>query len=169
MQHRMLMAAILICGLAGGNAQAASLKIAYVDMRSAIVNTTSYKDGMKRLNEKKARIEKELKALGEKIRKAQENLESKAMAMKPGRLAQMQEDISTMQKQGKRKVQDANEEMARERRRLEQGAGAAFHDAVQKYAKSKGYDIILRKQFMLFGSSQYDVTADITKLINKKK
>lgn len=163
------MAFILIFGFVGSNVQAADLKIAYVDTLSAIVNTAAYKNGIKQLNGKRDRIQKELKALGDKIRKAKESLEGKAMAMKPERLAQQQEEITVMQKHGARKAQDAQDEIQRENQRLLKGLGAIFEETVQKYGKAKGYDLILRKKAALFGAAKFDVTADITKLMNEKK
>jgi len=169
MQYKVLLTGILMVGLLAGNAHAEGLKIAYVDTLSAIVNTTAYKNGIKRLNEKRNRIQKELKALSDKIRKARADLEGKAMAMKPERLAQLQEEISQMQKQGSRKAQDAEEEIRRENQRLLQGLGADFDAAVRKYGKEHGYDLILRKKSAVYGASHLDITAEITKLINAKK
>ena len=171
MQYRMITiaAGILIFGLVASNASANDMKIGYVDMRSAIENTTSFKEGMHRLKSSIERQNKELKALVEKIQKVQSDLEGKAMVIKPERLAARQEEISELQKQHTRKQQDARDALTREKQRLDAGATENFRQAVQEYAEKNHYDLILRKQIMLHGSQKYDITAEITKMMDKKK
>jgi len=165
----MIAAGLLVCGLLGGEASAAEMKIGYVDMRSAIENTASFKAGMHRLKVSLERQNKELKALAGKIQKAQTDLEGKAMAIKPERLATMQEEIAEMKKQQRRKQQDARDALTREKQRLDTGAAENFIQAVKKYAAKGNFDLILRKQTMLHGSPKYDITAEITKLMDAKK
>jgi len=166
----MLIAAILIYGLAGsGNASAAELKIGYVDMRSAIENTVVYRSGMKRLKETMVKKSKALTSLREKIKKIQDDLQGKALAIKPERLSEMQEEITALQKKYSRQQQDDKEELVREKQRMDQGVVVSFRDAVRKYAKSHAYDLVLRKQILLYSSDKYDITAEITKLIDNKK
>ena len=170
MQYRIMIAAgLLVCGLLSGKAYAAEMKIGYVDMRSAIENTASFKEGMHRLKSSLERQNKELKALAGKIQKAQSDLEGKAMAIKPERLAAMRDEIAELQKQQTRKQQDARDALTREKQRLDTGAAENFVQAMRKYATKHNYDLILRKQTMLHGSEKYDITAEITKLMDAKK
>ena len=170
MQYRIMIAAgLLVCGLLSGKAYAAEMKIGYVDMRNAIENTASFKAGMHRLKASLERQGKELKGLVEKIQKAQSDLEGKAMAIKPERLAAMRDEIAELQKQHTRKQQDARDALQREKQRLDTGAAENFIQAVQEYAAKQNYDLVLRKQTMLHGSKKYDITAEVTKLMDAKK
>ena len=159
-------AAFLILGLAP--AQAEGLKIGYVDMKSAVENTSDHQQGMKKLQALQDQKIKELTVLREQIAAAEKELLSQSMAMAPDRLAMKQQALQDLQKQFQRKQQDAQEEVAVEKNRIEMSIGAKFQKVMQDYGKKNGYDLIMAKPVFLYVDPKHDVTADITKLLDAK-
>ncbi|MDX8411783.1 MAG: OmpH family outer membrane protein [Mariprofundaceae bacterium] len=148
---------------------AADLKIAYVDIKRAVENTKTYQDGMKMLEELTGNREKELRGLEEKILEASSQLRSQSMLMSPEQLAMKQEDQASMRKKFERMQQDAQEELMREKRRLDQGVFADFYRVVGEYAKAHDFDLILQKQSaLIFGSEALDISAEISKELDKE-
>jgi len=73
-----------------------------------------------------------------------------------------------LRKTAARKQQDAQEELIGEKNRLDQKVVSDFYQVVRDYAKKNGYDLIFPKSNMIYAGPALDVTADITKLLDKK-
>ena len=159
-------AALLILGLAP--AQAEGLKIGYVDMKSAVENTSDHQQGMKKLQALQDQKIKELTVLREQIAAAEKELLSQSMAMAPDRLAMKQQALQDLQKKFQRKQQDAQEEVSIEKNRIEMSIGVKFQKVMQDYGKKNGYDLIMAKPVFLYVDPKHDITADITKLLDAK-
>ncbi|MDX8389852.1 MAG: OmpH family outer membrane protein [Mariprofundaceae bacterium] len=160
---------VLSTTLISGSLSAAEMKIAYVDSRSAVQNTLAYKEGMKQLEAEKSAKEKELKSLNQRVRDIQQEMMSQAMVMSPAQQAKKQEELGDLQKLFTRKQQDGQEELQRGLQRVNQGIYAKFVKAVRKYGKESSYDLILLKSEVIYGKTQHDVTAEITKILDKEK
>jgi len=158
------MAAILSMGIS--TAEAA--KIAYVDVKSSVENTKTYQNGLKRLEALKSQKLKELQSLKTKIDQAEKDMLGQSMAMSPERLSQKQSELKELRKSAARKQQDAQEELVGEKNRLDQKVVADFYEVVRSYGKKNAYDLILPKSNMIYANPGLDVTADITKLLDKK-
>ena len=169
MKRWLLLPVMMSAVLTTQHAYAADVKIGYVDIKRAVENTKTYQDGMKMLEELTSRREKELRSLEEKILEASSQLRSQSMLMSPEQLATKQEEQATMRKQFDRMQQDAQEELMREKRRLDQGVFADFYRVVGEYAKANKYDLILQKQSaLIFGSEALDISAEISKKLDKE-
>ncbi len=170
MIFRFLSAGILMFGLlASSNVSAGELKIAFVDVKSAIENTTQYGKGLKQLENMKQTKQKELAALRDKINQMDKDLLNQSMAMSPDRLAGKQQEINNMKKDFKRKLQDAQDAMTAERNRLLQGINTKFGAKIRELGKQKGYDYILTKPAVLYVKEANNITAEVTKLLNEAK
>jgi Skp family chaperone for outer membrane proteins len=159
-------AVVFAFGLASAHAE--GLKIGYVDMKSALENTTDHQKGMDQLKAMSAKKIKELTSLGEKIRQAEKDLLSQSMAMSPDRLAIKQQELKQMRKVFQRKQQDAQEEIAVEKNRLEMSIGKKFQQALNTFGKQGNYDMLLAKPMFLYVDPKHDVTAEITKMLDAK-
>ena len=159
-------AAVIIFGLTSAHAE--GLKIGYVDMKSALENTSDHQKGMEQLKAMSAKKIKDLTALGEQIRQAEKDLLSQSMAMSPDRLAMKQQELKQMRKVFQRKQQDAQEEIAVEKNRLEMSIGKKFQEALNAFGKQGNYDMILAKPVFLYVDPKHDVTAEITKMLDAK-
>jgi len=163
---RGVIAAAMMFGLAG-SVQAADLKIGYVDVKSAVENTVAYQAGLKKLEALKKKRLRELDALRAKIDKAEKDVLSQSMAMSPDRLASKQQDLNDMRKSYTRTQQDAQEELSSEKNRLDMSVGSKLKTALQEFGKEGGYDMILPRPVMLYVDPKYDITAEITKRLDK--
>ncbi|MDX8406325.1 MAG: OmpH family outer membrane protein [Mariprofundus sp.] len=157
-----------VCLLAAGTADAADIKVGYVDMKSAVENTADYQQGMNRLQSLQQSKVKELKALKDKIDKGEKNMLGQSMAMSPDRLAQKQQQLKEMRKEFQRYQQDAQEELGAEKNRLDVGIGAKFQKVITTYGKKGHYDMILPRPVFLYVDPKFDITGDITKLLDAK-
>ncbi|MDT8375823.1 MAG: OmpH family outer membrane protein [Mariprofundaceae bacterium] len=148
-------------------ADAADMKIGYVDVKSAFENTKAYQKGLNRLKELATSKQKELNALQSKIEQSEKDLLGQTMAMSPERLAQKQSEIKELRKLYSRRQQDAQDEIVSEQSKLQAAQGLKFQNALTEFGKSAGYDLIFSKAQLLYASPARDVTAEITKLLDK--
>lgn len=169
MNMKSLLGIVLAAGLLPASvAGAAELKIGIVDVMSAIENTSAYQQGINRLKALTAKKEKELNALQSQIEKAEKEMLGQSMAMSPERLSQKQSELNDRRKQYSRFQQDAREEIGAEQSKLQSAQGIKLTKVLQEFGKKNGYDLILPKaQFVLYASPAHDVTAEITKLLDK--
>jgi len=168
MKMKSLFGIILAAGLLPvGVADAADMKIGFVDVKSAFENTKAYQMGLNRLKGIATKKQKELDALQSKIEQSEKDMLGQTMAMSPERLLQKQSEIKDLRKLYSRKQQDAQEEIASERNKLQAAQGLKFKNALTAFGKKAGYDIIFSKAQLLYSSQAGDVTAEITKLLDK--
>jgi Skp family chaperone for outer membrane proteins len=159
-------AAVFVFGLTSAHAE--GLKIGYVDMKSALENTSDHRKGMEQLKALSAKKIKDLTVHGEQIRQAEKDLLSQSMAMSPDRLAMKQQELKQMRKVFQRKQQDAQEEIAVEKNRLEMSIGKKFQEVLMEFGKQGNYDMLLAKPVFLYVDPKHDVTAEITKMLDAK-
>ena len=170
MRYRILMAGILALGIfTSGPLNAAELKIGFVDVKSAIENTKQYRVGQQQLESIKKAKMKELTVLKARITRMDKDLTNQSMAMSPDRLSRKQQGINDMKKAFKRKLQDAQEAMSFERNRILSGINTKFGREIREFGKKNGYDFILTRPSVLYVSPAYDVTKQVTKLLDSSK
>ena len=169
MNMKSLLGIVLVAGLLPTSvAGAAELKIGIVDVRSAIENTSAYQQGLNRLKALTSKKQKELDALRSQIEKAEKDMLGQSMAMSPERLSQKQTEINDRRKQYSRQQQDAQEEIVAEQSKLQSAQGMKLTKVLEEFGKKNGYDLLLPKaQFVLYSNPAHDVTAEITKLLDK--
>lgn len=169
MNMKSLLGMVLVAGLLTTSVVgAAELKIGLVDVRSAIENTSAYQQGLNRLKALTSKKQKELDALRSQIEKAEKEMLGQSMAMSPERLSQKQSEINDRRKQYSRQQQDAQEEIVAEQGKLQSAQGIKLTKVLQEFGKKNGYDLLLPKaQFILYSDPAHDVTAEITKLLDK--
>jgi len=152
-----------------GSISAEAGKMGYIDIKSSVENTQDYQNGLKHLEALKAEKLKELRALKTKIDQAEKDILSQSMAMSPDRLAQKQNDLKELRKVAARKQQDAQEELVGEKNLLDQKVVGRFYEVARQYGQEHGFDLILPKSNMIYGSDALDITPEITKLLDQKK
>jgi len=169
MKLKSIFGVILAVGLLpSALATAAELKVGLVDVRSAIENTNAYQQGLNRLKALTSKKQKELDALRTKIEQAEKDMLGQSMAMSPERLSQKQSEINDRRKQYSRQQQDAQEEVVAAQGKLQSAQGIKLSKVLKEFGKKNGYDLILPKaQFVLYSNPAHDVTAEITKLLDK--
>jgi len=170
MMFRVFGAGILAFGLLISNTvYADGLKIAFVDVKSAIENTAQWRNSLKKLEKVKITKQKELGALRDKISQMDKDLLNQSMAMSPAKLAAKQQTINSMKKDFQRKLQDAQDAMTVERNRMMQGINTKFGEKIREMGKKKGYDYILTRPSVLYVKPAHDITAEVTTLLDSAK
>ncbi len=161
------MGAVCIFGLA--SVQAAELKIGYIDIKSALESTAEYKQGMKRLQALSAKKVKALNVLKDKIAQEEKDLMGQSLAMSQEALAQKQRKLQEKVKTFKRMQQDAQEELAAEKNRMDIASMTRFQKVIRKYGKQHHFDMLMPRPVFIYADPKHDVTADIIKLLDAKK
>ncbi len=163
---RMLLVLLMALGTVSA-ASAAELKIAYLDVKSAVENTKAYQAGIKKLEALQNKKKKELDALRKKIEQAEKDLQNQSMAMSPDRLELKQNEIKEMRKNFSRTMQDAKDELTAEKNRLDMSVGSKLQRVIKEYGKSGKYDYIFGKPILLYADPSHDITAEITRMLDK--
>jgi len=179
MSNRVVWVSVLLLGLAvpAGSSDVAarelspltSMKVGIVDVKTAVENTAEHRKGQKQLESMKARKLKELENLRAKINQAEKDLLGQSMAMSPDRLAEKQRELKDLRKSFSRKQQDAQEALSSSSNRLAQSILSKFFKVVRDYGKKNKFDLILPKSAVLYAEPKLDITAEITKQLDKKQ
>ena len=156
----------LTLAMAGGTAQAQTpLKIAVIDMQSALLST---KDGQKAVAELKARFapkeqefqkrQQDLQAKQEQYRKTENTISDEAKAS-------LARDIDTMTKNLQRDTDDARQDLEQEQQRVLNDLGQKMMQVIQRYANEHQLTMVMdvsgQPNNILFASSTIEITRDI--------
>jgi len=159
------LAALSIFGFT--SVQAAELKIGYIDIKTALENTAEYQSGMTSLKALRDKKLTQLKALKDKIDRAEKDIMRQSLAMSQEHLAQKQRDLKEMGKNFQRAQQDAQEALAAKKNTMDIASMAKFQKVITAYGKSHHYDMIIPRPVFLYVDAKHDLTGDITKLLDK--
>jgi len=168
----MIPALLALCGaMAWG--QQAPLKIAVIDMQSALLGT---KDGQKAVAEFKAKFaprelefqkrQGELAAKQAQYQKTQNTLSDEAKAG-------LQADITRITKDLQRDTQDAQQDAQEEQQRLLNELGGKVMQVINKYANDNKITMVFdvtngaQANNLLFASNSIDITRDIIALYDQ--
>jgi len=157
-------------GTARAQALAPPVKIAVVDMQSALLGTT---DGQKAVAELKAKFapkeqefqkrQQELAAKQEQYRKTENTISDEAKAA-------LARDIDAMTKTLQRDTDDARQDVEQEQQRVLNELGQKMMQVLQKYAVEKQITVIMdvsgQPNNILFASSTIEITRDIIAVYN---
>jgi len=149
-------------------ASAVDSKIAVVDIKTAMENTKAYAAGIKRLEALQNKKKKELEAMRKRLTDLDKELQLQSMALSNDRQNAKQQELAELKKTFDRKLQDASDELKGEKRKLDSRMISQFYDVVRDYGKEKGFDLVLPKSTTMYVGKGLDITADITKILDKK-
>jgi len=147
---------------------AADAKIAYVDIKTAMENTKAYSKGIKRLEALQNKKKKTLERMRNRVSQLEKELQMQSMAMSSEHQMSKQQEFTRLKKEFERALQDASDELKGAKRQLDQTLIGQFYDTVRAYGKQKKIDIILPKSATIYSNGAYDITAEITKILDKK-
>ncbi|MDX8394964.1 MAG: OmpH family outer membrane protein [Mariprofundaceae bacterium] len=149
-------------------ANAADSKIGYVEVKSAIENSASYKKGIKVLKAWHTKKGEEIQKSVKKIESLATELKTQSFTLSDEMKSQKTTKLKDLDKLLKRRVQDAQEELSERTAKLWEVGGAKFEKKIKEFAKKNGYDFIVTKPGVLYASPSHDITAKITKLLDQK-
>jgi len=146
---------------------AAEMKIGYVDIKTAMENTKAYQQGLKRLEALQNKKKDKLEAMRTRVSELDKELQMQSMTMSSEHQANKQQEFTRLKKEFDRELQDASDELKREKRQLDQTMFGKFYDVVRAYGKENNFGIIFPKSAIVYGDDAHEVTAAITKLLDK--
>jgi outer membrane protein len=175
MRNRQLWVApvVLLAATVLGRAQgAAPTKLGIIHIQNAIVTT---KEGQKSAAELDVRVvspkRKELERKQSEIQGLQAQLQKGGSVLSEDQKTKLVRDIDAKTKSFNRDAEDANAEIEQEQGKVLQELGGKMMGVIDKYAKEKGFAVILdvsqRDTNVLYAANEVDITKDIVELYDK--
>jgi outer membrane protein len=153
---------IALVGAIGAQAQS---KVGIININAAIANT---KDGQKSIQELETRFaprKKELEKKQQAISALQAQLQKGGTVLGDDQKRRLMGDIDSQTKSYNRDLEDASQELEQEQQKIFQELGGKMMSVIDKYAKEKGYSLILdvssQQTPVLYAANEVDVTKDI--------
>ncbi len=168
MKRALLMAVVLLFMFALG-AQAADLKIGYVDLNKALNESDAGKKAVKTLEEifktKQAVIDEKQK----EMRKLDEELTKQTSILNPDALKGKREDFERLKKDFQRMIKDSEEEVEKKRADFMDRIVKELSETIRKTGEEEGYAVILEKNEagLIYSSEKLDLTDKIVKKYNE--
>ncbi|MDQ6984515.1 MAG: OmpH family outer membrane protein [Ghiorsea sp.] len=147
---------------------AAEMKVAVVDIKTAMENTKAYAAGIKRLEALQSKKKRELEAMRSRLSDLDKELQLQSMALSNERQNAKQQELTQLKKSFDRKLQDATDDLKAEKRKLDSRLIGQFYEAIRKYGQQHRFDLILPKSTTMYATERLDVTAELTKILDKK-
>ena len=147
-------------------AGAQGLGVAIVDSRRAAANSTEGKSAEQRLKDLSGKKRDEFTPKEEKLKRAREEYETQRFVLSKDALQEREIEIVKMRRNLERDLEEAQEEMAIEERKLMQPILRKILRAVTDVAKAQGYQVVLERGSP--GVLFYDEELDITDLVIAK-
>ncbi len=173
MTMKALPATLLAAALAtaAGAQTAPSTKVGVIHIQNAIIGT---KDGQKAAAELQTRFDpkrKELEGKQSKISGLQDTLNKGRNTMSADQREKLIREIDQLTKSLNRDTEDAQAEMEQAQQKILQELGQRLMAVIDKYARDKGYTMILDVSSpqtpVLYVSSEFDITQDIVAIYDK--
>lgn len=158
-------------------AAAAETKIATVDMAELVRLDADYPRDMKAISEKRAgfeeqlfKMQEELEALGADLRKQSESLQTPNPMLNPSVLEDARRKFdadrkrfATLQQQFMLKTQECDNILGELRSLLSRNAAEKTRATIAKFAKEKGYTLVIDSGTTVWSADGVDVTEEVLK------
>lgn len=118
----------------------------------------------KEIEEKRKVIEKRK----ENINLLKEKLKSQAVVISEEEKSRMEEEVEAKVKELKDIAEKSNRDLRQKEQELVRDILKDIEETIKIYGKDNGYDFILDKREVLYGSEAMDLTEEIINIINKK-
>ncbi len=162
-QHLLL--PLLAAQVVGIAAAQAPNKVGIININAAIAST---KDGQKAIGElekKFAPRKQDLEKKQQAIQNLQSQLQKGGSVLSDDQKRRLMGDIDAQTKSYNRDLQDASEELEQAQQKIFQDLGGKMMAVIDKYAKEKGFSVILdvssQQTPVLYAASEVDVTKDV--------
>jgi outer membrane protein len=165
--------ALLLGVSLGAHAQAAGpTRVGIIHVQNAILSTKDGQKAAKDLQDKFAPTRTRLEKKQQEVEADKAKLNQGANAMSADQKEKLMRDIDQKTKSLNRDTEDAQAELDAEQGKLMQELGQRIMAVIDKYAKDKGYSLILdvssqQASGVLFATNDIDITGDIIKLYDQ--
>jgi outer membrane protein len=162
---KMLFAALLVLPMLAF----AEPKIVVVDPERALGETEEVKARIGKFQSDMQGQENKLRKLRDDIMKIEERLQKEGVTMSRDQGQALTDERDAKMIEFRSLQQLVQQRLQQSQEELQAVMSPKLEKAVADLSKEKGYDLVLVKQAVLFSSQSVDITADVTKQINKMK
>ncbi len=150
-------------------ASAQGLGVAIVDSRRAAANSKEGKAAEQQLKDLSSRKRDEFMPKEEKLKRAREEYETQRFVLSKEALQEREIEIVKLRRNMERDLEEAQEEMAIEERKLMQPILRQILRAVKDVARAQGYQVVLERSSpgVLFFSDDLDITDLVIAKLNE--
>ncbi len=150
-------------------ASAQGLGVAIVDSRRAAANSKEGKAAEQQLKDLSSRKRDEFMPKEEKLKRAREEYETQRFVLSKEALQEREIEIVKLRRNMERDLEEAQEEMAIEERKLMQPILRKILRAVKEVARAQGYQVVLERSSpgVLFFSDDLDITDLVIAKLNE--
>lgn len=155
--------------LAPATPRAADLKIAFVDQRQAIVSSTRGRAAEKMLEELAAKKQGELAPQEEELRRLGSELEAQRYVLTSEAIEERRLELVKKRRDLEREVQEAQEELQIEERKVLAPLVKEFSEAVREIGRARELSLILDRSSpgVLYLEDALDITELVVKRLNE--
>lgn len=162
---KMLFAALLLLPMLAF----AEPKIVVVDPERALGETEEVKARIGKFQSDMQGQENKLRKLRDDIMKIEDRLKNEGVAMSRDQGQALTDERDAKMIEFRSLQQLVQQRLQQSQEELQAVMSPKLEKAVADLSKERGYDLVLVKQAVLFSSQSVDITADVTKQINKMK
>ena len=161
----------VIFALCAFRAQAAEIKVGFVDMQKAIQETANGKKAKKDLEEEFNKKKKELEKREADIKKMGEDFEKRSMAMNEDSRMKKQQEIQGQMRQYQEIASKSQMEIQKRERDLTQPIVNKLRSIIEEIAKKEDFTMILEKseQSVMWAKKDVDLTDRVIREYDSKK
>lgn len=152
--------------VAGPEAQAADIRIGFVNMQQAVAGTDEFKNALKKFKMDFEQEKKRIAAMEKKVQKLLEDINKQSFVLDPELKKKKEERFIQEKKDLERYVQDRNEEFARKEQQITQQILEKMMEVIQRIGKQKNLTMILEKKAVFYSDASADLTELATKTYN---
>ena len=169
LRYPYILALAAAAALAWPGAAAADTKLGFVDMQRVVSNSKEAKNVETRLNELLEKKRAQFKPKEEEFNKMRQEFESQQGVLSPEALEERQIELTQMKNKLEREVEQAQEEVAVERRKMLAPLLKRIQDVITDVGKSEGFSMVIeRHPGVLFMNESLDITNTVIERLNKK-
>jgi len=162
----MLFVAAAMMGAGSLNAQDSGLKIAILDMSTALLNSEVAKGVEEELQAETSVDQDKIRALAEQAKKLQDQLQKDAEVLSESEQRRIVGELQELQNQYQFLFQKLNTLSNERRQQFQQAYSANLVQAISEVVEEGGYDLVLRAEVALYFDSAFDITARVTEKLN---
>ena len=157
-----------VVGMGLSNAQAESLRVAYVDVPRAIAGSQAAKNARDILQQKLAVKQKEVDAMEMEIKGLKSNLEKRQSVMSSEKREEMAGEIRNKFREYQRLVEDNQAAIDRENGRWTKKITEVLKEVVTEMGNSGKYVLIFGKGQVLYHAPSTDITEEVLRKLNQR-
>jgi|TARA_B110000305_G_C19397622_1_gene618316 outer membrane protein len=165
----LVFAAALILGANSSIAQEASgLKIAVLDMATALLNSEVAKDVDDELQQETAGDQDKVRNLAEQAQALQEKLQQDGEVMSETEQRRIVGELQELQNQYEFLVEKIQALINQRRQQFQQTYAPNLVQAITEVVEEEGYDIVFRAEAVLHYANAINITARVTEKLNQQ-